>query len=68
MEIIDSNWLLTRRAPYILDKANETYVLETEISTQGSAFGIVAGGITLDLNHHSVEFTTTGDKTVWEMV
>lgn len=43
-------------APFRLDQADKTYVLTQDIVASGTAISIVAPGITLDLNGHSVTY------------
>src|SRR5262245_10615584 len=54
---IDGAWLAARGAgPYVLDQAGATYVLETDVRTQGTAFVVGAAGVTLDLNGYTVTY------------
>lgn len=54
---IDQNWLDTQGAgPYYLTEADTTYVLQTDVSTDGTAFAIVANNVTFDLNGHTVTY------------
>ena len=39
-----------------LNQAGATYVLQNDVSSEGSCFAIVASGITLDLNGHTVTY------------
>ncbi len=48
--------------PYVLDQANATYVLTEDLRTPDAAIAIVADGITLDLNGHTVTFATEGTQ------
>lgn len=43
-------------APFRLDQADKTYVLTEDVVAPGVAFSIVATGITLDLNGHTVTY------------
>ncbi len=55
--IIDADWLAARGpGPYLLDGAGFTYVLDTDVRTEGTAFVVVAAGVTLDLNGHTVTY------------
>jgi hypothetical protein len=51
-------------APYYLDQANKRYRLDTDISVPGSAFGVIASGITLDMNGHTISFDQATPITV----
>ncbi len=42
------------KPPYNLDKKGATYVLTGDITADGTAVNIVAGGVTLDLNGHTI--------------
>src|SRR5262249_46160806 len=42
--------------PYVLDLANTTYILATDIRTPGTAFVATAANIELDLNGHTVTY------------
>src|SRR5262249_58595984 len=58
---IDAAWLAARGSgPYVLDQASATYVLGTDVRTQGTAFVVAAPNVTLDLNGHTVVY---GDST-----
>lgn len=61
---IDSVWLAGKSAPYYLDQANATYILQQDISSSGTAFAAIASGITLDLNGHKVTYNSGGVCTV----
>jgi hypothetical protein len=58
--IIDAAWLAARTAPYKLETAGETYVLGTNVTTDGIAFLVCANGITLDLAGYTI---TYGNRT-----
>jgi len=57
--------------PYVLDKANTTYVLTDNIVTDGTAFKITASGVRLELDGHTVRYgrdlnwTDPGQKHAW---
>jgi len=52
---IDQLWLKNNGpAPWILSTAGETYVLQTDTSTEGTAFIVGAANVTLDLSGHTV--------------
>lgn len=54
---IDSAWLSSQgSAPYVLSQPNTTYVLETDISTPGTAFVVAAPNVAFDLNGHTVTY------------
>jgi len=54
---IDADWLAARgNGPYILDQANSTYILATDVRTAGTAFVVGAAGIVLDLNGHTITY------------
>ncbi len=54
---LDSGWFARRgKGPYLLADANTRYVLETDVTTRGTAFVVGAAGITLDLNGHVVTY------------
>src|SRR4029077_17727238 len=38
--------------PYLLDQSGTTYVLGTDVRTEGTAFVVAAPDVTLDLNGH----------------
>jgi hypothetical protein len=42
--------------PYILDQANVTYILDTDVNADGSAFMMGNANVTLDLNGHTVTY------------
>jgi len=50
-------------APGMLDREGATYVLTQDISAPGTALTIVARGITLDLNGHTVTYNTEPSET-----
>jgi len=49
------------RAPYVLDRANATYVLTEDITSDGTAIFLAAPGVTLDLNGHTVTYDDKKD-------
>ncbi len=54
---IDQAWLdVQGSGPYYLDQAGETYVLQTDVTTDGSAFAIIAKDVVFDLNGHTVTY------------
>ncbi|MCH2181126.1 MAG: DUF4347 domain-containing protein [Mariniblastus sp.] len=54
---IDQAWLDAQGpGPYYLDQRGETYVLQTDVATDGSAFAIIAKDIVFDLNGHTVTY------------
>lgn len=46
--------------PYVLDQANARYVLTEDLRTPGAAIAVVADGVTLDLNGHTITFANDG--------
>ena len=42
--------------PYLLKQPNKTYVLKEDITAPGAAVAIFAGGVTLDLNGHTITY------------
>lgn len=58
--VIDAAWLAQRGpGPYLLDQAGATYVLQTDVRTEGTGFVVAAPDVTLDLNGHTVLY---GDR------
>ena len=54
---IDANWLQQNGpAPYQLSSASTTYVLQTDVGSESSAFIVTAANVTLDLNGHKVTY------------
>jgi hypothetical protein len=54
---IDQSWLLSNGpAPYLLDQAGTTYVLQSNVNVPGAAFVIKAPNITLDLNGKTITY------------
>lgn len=54
---IDANWLNARGSgPYYLDAANTTYVLQTDVTVEGTAFIVLNKNVTFDLNGHTVTY------------
>ena len=50
-------WLAAQgSAPYVLGGSNTTYVLETNVSTPGTAFVLGGSGNTLNLNGYTVTY------------
>ncbi len=47
--------------PYILDQAGAYYVLTQDLQTPDAGIAVIADGITLDLNGHSLTFATEGN-------
>ncbi len=45
-----------KQPPFRLDQADKTYVLTKDVEASGSAISIVATGVTLDLNGHTVTY------------
>src|SRR5262249_42051481 len=62
---IDANWLQQQGpGPYILSQANTTYVLQTDVTTSGTAFVIANKYVTLDLNGHTITYNNAAPLTV----
>ncbi len=54
---IDQTWLNAQGAgPYYLNQAGTTYRLQTDVTTDGTAFAIIAPDITFDLNGHTISY------------
>lgn len=54
---IDQAWLDAQGdGPYYLSAEGYTYILQTDVTTDGTAFAIIADGITFDLNGHTVTY------------
>lgn len=60
MILIDQSWLDSRGGIGYLDQAGETYVLQSDIVAERSAFAVIANDVTLDLNGHAVTYDTVG--------
>lgn len=57
---IDQAWLDARGdGAYLLDQAGMTYVLKTDVRTEGTAFVVAASDVVFDLDGHSI---TYGDR------
>ena len=62
---ITGAWLAQQGpAPYLLTSSNETYVLDTDVTVNGTAFVVGGANITLDLNGHTVTYGNAGSPTV----
>jgi PKD repeat protein len=67
---IDSTWLSnhasvgTGGTMYLLDQANTTYTLATDVTTSGTAFVVGAANVTLNLNGHTVTYDNAAPITV----
>lgn len=62
---ITPGWLRQQgRGPYILNRADTTYILETSVTTTGTAFVVLARNVTLDLNGHAVTYGNSSPITV----
>ena len=62
---IDSTWLTNNGpAPYVLNQAGATYQLQTDVTTNGTAFVVLNKNITLDLNGHTVTYGNSAPVTV----
>ena len=62
---IDANGLARNGpGPYLLNQADTTYVLQTDVRAQGTAFVVAAPNVTLDLNGHTVVYGDSPPPTV----
>jgi hypothetical protein len=62
---ITPSWLQQRGpGPYVLSRANATYVLDTNVTTSGTAFVVGAPGVTLNLNGFTVTYGNTAPVSV----
>lgn len=56
--IIDQAWLdfydPTGKGPWYLDQAGKSYLLDVDVTVNGTAFAVIAQNITLDLNGHTI--------------
>ncbi|NLF26213.1 MAG: hypothetical protein GX589_11235 [Deltaproteobacteria bacterium] len=63
--IINKAWLSANGpSPYYLDQAGATYMLDTDVSTPGSAFAVIAPNISFDLNGHTITYDNSPFITV----
>ena len=54
---IDQAWLDAQGdGPYYLDQQGKTYVLQTDVTTDGTAFAIIAKDVVFDLNGHTITY------------
>jgi hypothetical protein len=54
---INDAWLAAQGpGPYLLKQANTTYVLDTDVTVDGTAFIVGAANVELDLNGHTVTY------------
>jgi hypothetical protein len=53
---IDSNWLASRQPPYTLTGSGNTYVLSTDVTTEGTAFLFSDSNIVFDLGGHTITY------------
>ena len=62
---IDTNWIQQNgTGPYLLGQANTTYVLQTDVTTSGTAFVIANRNVTLNLNGHTITYNNAAPLTV----
>lgn len=55
--LIDAAWLVANGpSPYYLDGAGNTYILQTNVSTDGTAFAIIADNVVFDLNGYTITY------------
>jgi hypothetical protein len=50
--------------PFVLDKADTTYILTQDLTAEGTAFIITGANVTLDLDGHTVSFGNNTDEQV----
>jgi len=64
--LIDAAWLSANGpAPYWLEQSGATYVLDTDVTTPGTAFYIADTNITFDLNGHTIFYNSAGGTNKW---
>ena len=51
--------------PYYLDQQGETYVLMTDVTTDGTAFAIIAKDVTFNLNGYTITYNNADPITVF---
>jgi hypothetical protein len=57
---ITTAWLANQgSAPYYLSQPDTTYVLQTDVTTNGAAFAVIARNITFDLNGHTITYNNS---------
>ena len=62
---ITSTWLQQNGpGPYVLNRANTTYVLQTDVTTSGTAFVFANRYVTLNLNGHTITYNNATPMTV----
>jgi hypothetical protein len=62
---IDQAWLDAQGdGPYYLDQSGKTYVLQTDVTTDGTAFAIIAKDVTFDLNGHTITYNNAAPITI----
>ena len=62
---INATWLQQQGpGPYVLSQANTTYVLQTDVTTYGTAFVIANKYVTLNLNGHTITYNNAAPLTV----
>jgi PKD repeat protein len=62
---ITTSWLQQQGSgPYVLTQANTTYVLNTNVTTSGTAFVDLASNVTLNLNGYTVTYGNSTPLTV----
>jgi hypothetical protein len=63
---INQAWLDAQGAgPYILNDDNSNYVLQTDVTTAGTAFYVSQKNITFDLNQHTISYGGAGGANKW---
>ena len=62
---IDQSWLNAQGpGPYYLDQQGKTYVLQTDVTSDGTAFAIIAKDVTFDLNGHTITYDNAAPITI----
>ena len=54
--IINNEWLFNKTSPYYLDQNDTEYILDLNITTDGTAFVILAKNVILNLNGYTVTY------------
>ncbi len=57
---VDAAWLSGKTAPYQLNTANTQYILQQDISVDGSAFNVTANNVVVDLNNFKITYNKIG--------
>jgi len=63
---IDEAWLTANGpAPYFLGTEGAEYILQTDVTTPGTAFYVAKRNITFDLNGHTIYYNSAGGSNKW---